>query len=300
MSLLKLSFGMTKLLCNMQLGSPCQLAEVQFRVVGEHIRTQGLVQEYLANSTFSTSGGWGMPKRKDEGNKLELVRLPYRFKFQKTFSGPCAEWLEVIETMRNEILGNYTKKEDRLMTVAFGTREKRRLNRVMDALGFEYPDYEGLDEEAGGVKKKRVVSIMKRQEIRSIDKDKKKKLSKRPEVSGETEISKITLKPSVPKKQKTVESNLGEEEKSSPLKHTVETPSASSIGVTEILEVMTKPLPFDMLSPLGSELTSLLQPKEKGAREVAEAGPSEPGGENAQKKRRMMIVMRVILDTPHW
>jgi hypothetical protein len=50
--------------------------------------------------------------------------------------------------MCNEILRNYTKKEDQLMTVAFGTREKRRLNRVMDALGFEYPDYERLDEEA--------------------------------------------------------------------------------------------------------------------------------------------------------
>ena len=32
----------------------------------------------------------------------------------------------------------------------------------MDALGFEYPDYERLDEEARRVKKKRVVSIMKK------------------------------------------------------------------------------------------------------------------------------------------
>jgi hypothetical protein len=40
----------------------------------------------------------------------------------------------MIETMCNEILGNYTKKEDQLMMVAFGTRPKRRLNRVMDAL----------------------------------------------------------------------------------------------------------------------------------------------------------------------
>jgi hypothetical protein len=31
----------------------------------------------------------------------------------------------------------------------------------MDALGFEYPDYDRLDGQAG-VKKKRVVSIMKR------------------------------------------------------------------------------------------------------------------------------------------
>jgi hypothetical protein len=57
--------------------------------------------------------------------------------------------------MCNEILGNYTKKEDQLMTAAFGTREKQRINRVMDALGFEYPDYDRLDEEAGGVKKKK-------------------------------------------------------------------------------------------------------------------------------------------------
>jgi hypothetical protein len=48
----------------------------------------------------------------------------------------------MIETMCNEILGNYTKKVDQLMTAAFGTRPKRRLNRVMDALKFKYPDYE--------------------------------------------------------------------------------------------------------------------------------------------------------------
>jgi hypothetical protein len=55
----------------------------------------------------------------------------------------------MIETMCNEILGNYTKKEDQLMTVAFGTRPKRRLNRGMDALNLEYPDYDRLDEGAG-------------------------------------------------------------------------------------------------------------------------------------------------------
>jgi hypothetical protein len=58
--------------------------------------------------------------------------------------------------MCNEILGNYTKKEDQLMTATFGTREKRRLNWVMDALGFEYADYESLDDEARGLKRKRL------------------------------------------------------------------------------------------------------------------------------------------------
>jgi hypothetical protein len=72
--------------------------------------------------------------------------------------------------------------------------------------------------------------------------------------------------------------------------------------VTENLEVMTEPFPFMMLSPLGSELTSLLQPQKKDARRIAEAeadkGPSTPSGGNAQKKRRMMNVMRAVLDTP--
>ena len=150
-----LNFRMTRPLCNMQLGSPCQLAGVEFRVVAKQISTRDLVQEYLANRTYPTSSGWGMPKMKGTKKKHELVRLSYRFKFEKQFKGPCQEWLEMIETMCNEILGNYTKKEDQLMTAAFGTRPKRRLNRVMDALKFEYPDYERLSKGAEGVKRKK-------------------------------------------------------------------------------------------------------------------------------------------------
>ena len=53
-----------------------------------------------------------MPKKKEGGQKYELVRLTYRFKFEKQFKKTCKEWLEMIKTMCNEILGNYTKKED--------------------------------------------------------------------------------------------------------------------------------------------------------------------------------------------
>jgi hypothetical protein len=65
MSLLSLNFRMTRPLCNMQLGSPCQLAEVEFRVVAEQISTRDLVQEYLANRTYPTSSAWGMSKLKE-------------------------------------------------------------------------------------------------------------------------------------------------------------------------------------------------------------------------------------------
>jgi hypothetical protein len=111
MSPLSLSFGMTTPLCNMQLGSPCQLAEVKFREVPEKISARDLVQEYLANRTYPTSSGWGMPKKKESGKKHELVRLAYHFKFEKQFKEPCKEWIDMIETMCNEILGNYTNSK---------------------------------------------------------------------------------------------------------------------------------------------------------------------------------------------
>jgi hypothetical protein len=79
----------------------------------------------------------------------------------------------MIEAMCNEILGNYTKKEDQLMSAAFGTRPKQRLNRVMDALNFEYPDYERLSKGVEGPKRKRIVSVMSRQAARMVKEDKK-------------------------------------------------------------------------------------------------------------------------------
>jgi hypothetical protein len=54
MSSLSLSFRLTRPLCHMSLGSPCQQAVVEFRVVTEQIGTRDLVQECLANGVFST------------------------------------------------------------------------------------------------------------------------------------------------------------------------------------------------------------------------------------------------------
>jgi hypothetical protein len=47
-----------------------------------------------------------------EKKKGELVRLPYHYKFKKHFKAPYQEWLDTIEVMCNDILGNYSKKED--------------------------------------------------------------------------------------------------------------------------------------------------------------------------------------------
>jgi hypothetical protein len=70
MSPLRLNFGMTRPLCYMQLGSPCQLTEVEFRVVAEHISTRDLVKEYLANRTFLTF--WWLGNAEEKGGMKSM------------------------------------------------------------------------------------------------------------------------------------------------------------------------------------------------------------------------------------
>jgi hypothetical protein len=160
------------------------------------------------------------------------------------------------------------------MTATFGNRDKRKLNRVMDAMGFDFLDYEKSKEEVGGVKGKGVVSIMKRQSMRSVQDDKKKAPSKKRKVIDEGETSQLGTKSPAPKKRKPLKVGRAEKKMHAPPKQVPETPSTSSIGVTKILEVMTRPFPFAMLSPLGSDLTSLLQIKDKDAEEGTGRGPS--------------------------
>jgi hypothetical protein len=140
----------------------------------------------------------------------------------------------MIETMCNKIFGNYTKKEDQLMTATFGTRPKRRLNRVMDALNFEYPDNERLNKGAKGQKRKMIVSVLSRQAARIVKEDeeslKKKNSSPEPKVAALKKRKVAALKP------KTIEI---EEE-------TPSTPSAAD--VEEILKVMTESLPIKLRS----------------------------------------------------
>jgi hypothetical protein len=223
---------------------------------------------------FPTLKEWDMPKLKGEKKKGELIRLPYHYKFKKHFKVPCQEWLDTIEVMCNEILGNYSKKEDQLMTAAFGTHPKRRLNRVMDALDFEYPDYERLDKDVEGQKRKRVAGALNKEATKSMKDDeeqlKKKKL--KPELKSDASKKRKATAP----KQKAID----EEEE------TAATPSATD--VEEILKVMTESLPVK-LSPLGPHLTKLFQKEKELAKTKKAARP---------KKQRIITVTEVIEGTP--
>jgi hypothetical protein len=79
MSPLTSSFRMTRPLCHMQLGSPCQVAKVEFRVEATKVSTIDLVQEFLLNRVFPTSSGWGMPKKKRWEQKAQNCSAPLPF-----------------------------------------------------------------------------------------------------------------------------------------------------------------------------------------------------------------------------
>jgi hypothetical protein len=136
----------------------------------------------------------------------------------------------------------------------------------MDALDFEYPDYEPLDKDAEGQKRKRVAGVLNKDDEEQL---KKKKLKPEPK----TDASK-KRKATAPK-QKTID----EEE-------TAATPSTTN--VEEILKVMTESLPIK-LSPLGPHLTKLFQ-KEKEPAKTKKAARA--------KKQRIITVTEAIEGTP--
>jgi hypothetical protein len=274
---LELIFGETRPQCSMTPEGPTQIALAEFRIIAEHIGTRDLVQEFLSFKIFPTMKEWAMPKLEREKKEGELVRLPYHYKFKKYFKAPCQEWLETIEVMSTEILGNYSKKEDQLMTAAFGTRPKRRLNRVLDAIGFEYPDYERLDKGAEGQKRKRVASTLIKDDE---DQPKKKKEKFEPKVVAPRKRKVASPKPASPKPASPEPERLVRDE---------EVPATPSTAeVEEILKVMTESLPVK-LSPLAPELTKFFQKdKEASAAEI----PAKP------KKRRIIQVTHVIHQTP--
>jgi hypothetical protein len=113
-----------------------------FGVVCSFIGTRDLIQEHIAFRVWPLVEKWEMPKetisKPDEGG---LVRLKYTFRYGDKFVEPDDDWLKCIEAISDELLGPYSKAENTALSVAFGGRKKKRLNRVFDAIGFVYPDY---------------------------------------------------------------------------------------------------------------------------------------------------------------
>jgi hypothetical protein len=150
---------------------------------------------------------------------------------------------------------------------------------MMDALNFEYPDYERFDKGAEGLKRKRIVSILNRQAARLVKED--ENISKKAKSTPEP-------KAAISKKQK-LDVTPSAELKVAEARE--EAPSTSPTAeIAEILKVMAESLPIKPLSPLGPELMKLLQKKDQPStvKEKTEG----------QKRRRVVNVMQAIERTP--
>jgi hypothetical protein len=126
-----------------------------------------------------------------------------------------------------------------------------------------------------GQKGKRIVSVLNRQAARMVKEDektlKKRKSTPEPKVAALKKRKAATPEPKV--------TEVEEETPSTP-------PAAE---VAEILKVMTESLPIKLLSPLGPELTMLLQKKDE---------PSVTKKVDGEKKRMIGTVMEAIERTP--
>jgi hypothetical protein len=145
---------------------------------------------------------------------------------------------------------------------------------VLDALNFDYPDYEQLCGDAEGQKRKRIASILDKEGTKLAKKDKeifeKRKLSPEPKIAAPKKRKAASPKP-----------KTSAQEEEAPA-----TPSAAE--VEEILKVMTEPLPIKLI-PLAPELTKFFQKKKEPS---ATESPAKP------KKRRIIQVADVIHQTP--
>jgi hypothetical protein len=136
-------FGLRKL--KVEIDEAAEACRRAFSTVCSFIGTRDLLQEHIAYRIWPLIDSWEMPKETitnpSEGG---LVRLKYTFRFGDKFVEPDDDWLKCIENTSDELLGAYSKSEDNALSAAFGSRKKKRLNRVFDAIGFVYLDYRYL------------------------------------------------------------------------------------------------------------------------------------------------------------
>jgi hypothetical protein len=133
-------FGLRK--SKVEIDEVAEACQRHFSIVCAFIGTRDLVQEHVAYMIWPLIDSWEMPKETitnpSEGG---LIRLKYTFRFGDQFVEPDDDWLKCVENTSDELLGAYSKSKDNALSAAFGSRKKKILNRVFDAIGFVYPDY---------------------------------------------------------------------------------------------------------------------------------------------------------------
>jgi hypothetical protein len=225
-----------------------------------------------------------MPKEAiTKSSEGELVWLKYTFRYGDKFDEPNDDWLKCIEATSDELLGSYSKAEDNALSTAFGSRGKKRLNRVFDAIGFVYPDYRYPLRGQGKKRKAAALAASTEPVPKAADK-KMKVLTHRPRYIEPTVILELgegtspsaETKETVPPVQRTKESAIMPK---IPLVKLVE-PKADK-DKTEGPKIVEMPRMPAVLSPSAEATVSKIQ----------------KGSAATPKRRRMANVLDVVLET---
>jgi hypothetical protein len=133
-------FGLRK--SKVEIDEAAEACRRAFNTVCSFIGTRDLLQEHVAYRIWPLIDSWEMLKETiTNPSEGSLVRLKYTFRFGDQFVEPDDDWLKCVENTSDELLGAYSKSEDNALSAAFGSRKKKRFNRVFDAIGFVYPNY---------------------------------------------------------------------------------------------------------------------------------------------------------------
>jgi hypothetical protein len=117
-------FGLRKL--KVEFDDAVEVCQKAFCTVCSFIGTRDLIQEHIAFRVCPLVENWDMPKETiTKSSEGDLVRLKYTFRFGDKFDEPNDVWLKCIETTSDELLGAYSKAEDKPLYAAFGRRGKR-------------------------------------------------------------------------------------------------------------------------------------------------------------------------------
>jgi hypothetical protein len=177
---------------SLALENDIQACQVAYNTVCTYIGTRDLVQEHIAFKVWPLENGWEMPKETAAGSSQGgLVYLNYTFKFRSQFDEPNDDWLDAIDATSDELLGAYSRVEDDAMTVVFGGRGKKRLNRVFEVIGFVYPDYSYPSRKQGKKRRAAASTISSTPKLKKI-----KVLTHRPRHIETAEVPKLAEGPS--------------------------------------------------------------------------------------------------------